>query len=203
MARTRSITNEQILEAARVVFLEHGAEAKTSEIARRAGISEGTIFKRFGTKEQLFMAAMKLPPDPDWTELLDELVGRGDLRANLERVAEEMIEFFVEILPKMHMIMSQKFDLRAKLVEDAEASPPIRALKKLAYFFDQEQRLGRLRRCDSEVLARAFVGALHHYSFAERCGVNEIMPMPRSTYARGVVAMLLDGVIAASEEAEP
>lgn len=71
----------------------------------------------------------------------------------------------------------------------------MRALKRLAYFFDQEQRLGRLGRCDSEILARALVGAMHHYAFAERCGINELIPMPQHTYARGVVSMLLGPLI--------
>lgn len=55
MARSRSITDEQILEAARAVFLEDGFSASTLEIARRAGISEASIFKRFSTKENLFL----------------------------------------------------------------------------------------------------------------------------------------------------
>ena len=56
MARTRTISDEQILDAAQAVFLEQGPQATTSAIADRAGISEGTIFKRFPTKQALFFA---------------------------------------------------------------------------------------------------------------------------------------------------
>ena len=59
MARPPSISNQQILDAARAVFLAHGlAKASTVDIARRAGVSEGSIFNRFPTKDDLFRAAM-------------------------------------------------------------------------------------------------------------------------------------------------
>ena len=54
MARTARITEERILEAAREVFLAEGFGAQTAKIAQRAGVSEGSIFKRFATKEALF-----------------------------------------------------------------------------------------------------------------------------------------------------
>ena len=86
VARPKSITNEQILGAAQDAFLESGLAATTADIARRAGISEGTIFKRFGSKDDLFLAAMGLEQEPPWVATLDELVGNGDLRCNLERI---------------------------------------------------------------------------------------------------------------------
>mgnify|MGYP001134528590 CR=1 FL=1 len=58
MARPTSIDDDQILTAARAVFLEHGIRGTTLEVAQRAGVSEGSIFKRWKTKEELFHAAM-------------------------------------------------------------------------------------------------------------------------------------------------
>ena len=59
MARPVSINNESILEAAQKVFLKHGYKAGTKLIAREAGISEGSLFKHFKTKTDLFVAAME------------------------------------------------------------------------------------------------------------------------------------------------
>ena len=48
---------ERILEAAEKVFAEHGFyKAKVSEIAKLAGVAEGTVYEYFGTKEELLMA---------------------------------------------------------------------------------------------------------------------------------------------------
>ena len=83
MARTKTISDEQIIEAAREVFLEHGTAGTTAEIARRAGVSEGSIFRRFPTKDDLFTAAMMFPGEPPFVATLEALVGQGDLRENL------------------------------------------------------------------------------------------------------------------------
>jgi AcrR family transcriptional regulator len=51
---------EDVLEAAREVFAEHGLSgASTDEIARRAGISQPYLFRLFRTKKELFLAAVE------------------------------------------------------------------------------------------------------------------------------------------------
>ena len=45
--------DDKVLEAAREVFLELGAQAPVSEIARRAGVGMGTLYRRYPTKEDL------------------------------------------------------------------------------------------------------------------------------------------------------
>ena len=64
MSRTREIDDSQILEVARKIFVERGLSATTKMISRAAGISEGVIFQRFGTKERLIEAMNR-----EWTDL--------------------------------------------------------------------------------------------------------------------------------------
>src|SRR6186713_3255009 len=52
------IDSARLLAVAREVFLERGIRATTLEVAERAGVSEGSIFHRFKSKEGLFAAAM-------------------------------------------------------------------------------------------------------------------------------------------------
>ena len=49
----------RILAAAAEVFAEHGATASTEEVARRAGVAIGTVFRHFPTKPDLLAAIMK------------------------------------------------------------------------------------------------------------------------------------------------
>ena len=58
MSRPITISDDTILEAARALFTEKGPRATTAEIAARAGVSEGIVFKRFGSKAALHKAAM-------------------------------------------------------------------------------------------------------------------------------------------------
>ena len=53
---------ERLLSAAREVFIASGLRgARTKDIAERAGVAEGLIFKNFGSKEGLFEAAVLEP----------------------------------------------------------------------------------------------------------------------------------------------
>jgi AcrR family transcriptional regulator len=47
---------ERVLEAARAVFADHGHEAQMDEIARRAKVGVGTVYRHFPTKEALTAA---------------------------------------------------------------------------------------------------------------------------------------------------
>jgi AcrR family transcriptional regulator len=49
---------EAVLSAAREVFAETGLGAPLEEIARRAGVGIGTLYRRFPTREQLISAAL-------------------------------------------------------------------------------------------------------------------------------------------------
>jgi len=52
---------EKILEAALALFAQEGYKAtSTSKVAKKAGVSEGLIFRHYGNKEGLLTAIMKL-----------------------------------------------------------------------------------------------------------------------------------------------
>src|SRR5881409_451714 len=46
----------RVLDAARTAFAEHGLDVGVEEIARRAGVGKGTLYRRFPTKEALVRA---------------------------------------------------------------------------------------------------------------------------------------------------
>jgi AcrR family transcriptional regulator len=47
---------EKVLEAARAVFSDQGREAQMDDVARRAGVGVGTVYRHFPTKEALIEA---------------------------------------------------------------------------------------------------------------------------------------------------
>ena len=60
MGRTKVVSDEAVLRAARDVFVEQGFGASTREGARRAGISEAVLYQRHRTNPQI---ALKILPD--------------------------------------------------------------------------------------------------------------------------------------------
>jgi AcrR family transcriptional regulator len=47
---------ERVVAAARAVFAEHGREAQVDDVARRAGVGVGTVYRHFPTKQALLAA---------------------------------------------------------------------------------------------------------------------------------------------------
>lgn len=54
-----------IIDAATPLLLEHGQAVTTRQIAECAGIAEGTVFRAFGSKEELIRAAVAKQLDPE------------------------------------------------------------------------------------------------------------------------------------------
>ena len=195
MPRPRTISDEQIVTAAREVFLEQGFSAPTAEIARRAGISEGTLFKRFATKEDLFEEAVGLREFTGWREELGTRVGTGDVRRNLERAALRLLEHAERVAPVLTLIFSRGFDpshnpmlerLDAPIRQDAEA---------VATYLRAEVARGRVRPLDADVTALVLMGALTQYIHHEL-----MIPPPgreamdRGRYVRGLLDVLWPGL---------
>ncbi len=93
--RERSFRNRLVLEAAEEVFAAHGFQrASVEEIARRSEIAIATLYKLFGSKEDIFAALVEHRQD----EFLEE-VGRfartgSTPQAQIERLIEAVFHYF-------------------------------------------------------------------------------------------------------------
>jgi AcrR family transcriptional regulator len=191
MSRPTTLSSEEILEAARQVFLRKGHAAPTAEIARRAGVSEGTLFKRWGTKDKLFLAAMA-PESPTWADKVEAMVGQGEVRENLVAIAGQILAFYQQATPRIiHIWASSLHRKRRKLGPN---SPPVVGIQLTTDYLAAEAALGRLAVADPEVAARVFLGALHKFAFQELLGVNVVLPMEVDRFIRGLVDLLWAGL---------
>lgn len=195
MARPKVILDQTIIEAARHVFLARGIQGTTAEIAERAGVSEGSIFKRFKTKEELFAAAMH-SESPEWVRSLEVRVGKGDPRARLEELGTEILAYFQKIMPLIMMAWSNAPCENGHPRHLAAPNPPpLRELKALVGYFEAEMRAGRMRRLDPEVLARTFMGALHGFAFFDVLyRAQDELPLAAEVYVRGLVHLIWTSV---------
>ncbi|MBN8615139.1 MAG: helix-turn-helix transcriptional regulator [Deltaproteobacteria bacterium] len=205
MARPVTISDDTLLEAAREVFLEHGIRATSAAVAERAGVSEGTLFKRFGTKQGLFQAAMTVSLEDESKRFVGSLaarVGTGTLRGQLEEVALVGIDFFRKIVP-LNMMSWSNPDRPQTAHKTGHPGPynekgehrAVEGRRLFEGYFEGERRAGRLRNVDVSVLARAFMGALYNFVAMEvLTGESDPLPMPAETFARGLVDMLLRGI---------
>jgi len=193
MARPPTIRDEDILTAARAILLERGLSATTAEVAERAGVSEGSVFHRFKTKEALFKATVHGGWPPAWIAALPGRVGKGDVMDQIAEVASEGITFFRLLIPFVMLNWSKGPD-DAKNAYDVDP-PPIRGLKAVASYFQAEMHAGRLAKHDPEVVARCFTGALWNFVMMDLMfDASSRMPMPEATYVRSLTRMLFEGL---------
>jgi AcrR family transcriptional regulator len=96
MARTgrrpgASGTREAILDAARRAFAEQGYQRATvRDVAKLAGVDPALVHHYFGTKQDLFVAAVRLPVNP-----VDQLT--AVLAAEPDQVGQRLVETFLSI----------------------------------------------------------------------------------------------------------
>jgi AcrR family transcriptional regulator len=138
--RSHARRNHEILVAtAREVFAERGAEASLEEIARRAGVGIGTLYRHFGSRDALVEAVFErrigdfaaiaeradAEPDP-W------LAFAGFLESTLELQAGDRLlkDVFLRLPPGTRRVESAREELRrlfGRVLERARAGGQLRA----------------------------------------------------------------------------
>ncbi|MFD8593402.1 TetR/AcrR family transcriptional regulator [Kitasatospora sp. NPDC059646] len=127
---------DALLTAAREAFAEHGAEASLEDIARRAGVGIGTLYRNFPTRRHLFEAvyanevqdlgrvAEGLAGEPPWNALtawLDRFVDYAmTKRAIREALQGEESDVFLACRQSM-------YDAGTPLLLHAQRSGDVRA----------------------------------------------------------------------------
>jgi len=187
------ISNEQLLSIARDVFLELGIRATTAEVAKRAGIAEGTLFHRFDSKETLFHAAMRFDPEDvlAFIEALPGQAGTADLRATLIAFAEGFVERARIALPVMMMSWSNPESHFCSEPSVEKKQRQQRVLAAVGGFFAAEMKLGRMRQSQSAILARMLLGSLYQFCMGEMFTGGSSGRASASEFVAGVVDVLL------------
>ncbi|WP_045234080.1 TetR/AcrR family transcriptional regulator [Deinococcus pimensis] len=198
MARPQTITNEQILAAAREVFAENGFSATTAEIARRAGISEGTLFKRFATKEALFEEAIGLHEAREWFDHLRRLDGHCDVRDTLRAIGHTFVDRGRELMPRMLMLWSRGH--APPLPHPPDHPDPMGDVsREIAAYLRRARGHGALREdTDPDALAVAFLGALMQFVMLEIVRPDSLGGLEARGYVDTVVTALCDGAATSS-----
>jgi AcrR family transcriptional regulator len=195
--RPPKIDVERVLVVAREVFLARGIRATTQEVAEQAGISEGSLFHKFRTKEGLFRAAMNLP-DGTVPDLILSAVGElegMELKEALLQLSHALLDIGKVGIPLLMMSWSNQNACSAHF--DHNRARFREVMKRIAGYLERQMVAGRLRNIDPEVVARTFLGATHHYCMTRlMAGDDDDSIIPESMFARGLVDLLLNGALA-------
>jgi AcrR family transcriptional regulator len=153
----------EICAAALDVFTEKGfAAARLDEIAKRAGVSKGTLYLYFKDKEDLFRAVVRDTVAPN-VDALREAAMASDLpfaviaQMFLSRFADIASRLPVGAVAKMVIGESGNFPELAKVWHDQVAGP---AIGLLAGLIEKAQAKGEVRRGDPRLHAFTLMGPM-------------------------------------------
>lgn len=165
-------TKERLLEATFRLISEKGyLGATTREIAHRAGVTELTLFRHFGSKERLFEEVLKRYTFlPKLKGLLPELKGIPYDKA-LRILGERFIETLKERKSLIRIMLSE-INLYPDKIKVVYSGFIDEIIKTLAGYFRSLQKKGVVRRFSPEIAARAFLGMIFSYFLSEEIMVG-------------------------------
>jgi AcrR family transcriptional regulator len=149
----------QILDGAREVFLACGFDgASMGEIAKVAGVSKGTLYVYFDSKESLF-EALTIEEKRGLAEVLFKLDAEDpDVRSVLTKLGQTYIGHFSrpEHISSIRMVIgvAEKFPRLGQAFYEAG---PCQGTARLAAYLDRQSEAGRLAIADTPVAAQHFL----------------------------------------------
>jgi len=160
----------KIAYAAEQVLLTNGlAKTTTKEIARAAGCSEGSLYNHFSSKEELFLHVIRgqLSHLMKTLSSLQNLVGKGTVRSNLEQVALAALEDFHSSMSLICSVFSEPgLLLRHREGFQLRNEGPHRANEAVEAYLDKEKQLGRIGKAvDSKAIADLLLGSCFQHAF--------------------------------------
>ena len=209
LTHSATATRTQLVEAAERVLRAKGlTRATTREIAREAGLAEGTLYLHFADKLDLVRAVHEkaLPAFIEVVSRLPGRAGRGTVEGNLTDLVRWALRLYRDILPLGSSLFADPELLeryRAMLAE--RGGGPHRAWEPVVAYLRAEQALGRVAAgADPAAAALLLLGACEQLVFVELMTGPETLPFRgRSNPAPELVRTLLAGLSPARQPSDP
>lgn len=194
--RPKKISDDEILQTVRRCLIEQGGSVSTQFIADRVGVSQATLFKRFGSKSNLLQTAILLPSKASKARNLMGLLSQGPtngpVREQMEQLCLQLLKFFDDVLPSFASFHASGVTLDEPLPENA---PPIMARKYLTNWIAQLQGEGRIRKgVHPESIALTLIGGMQHRSVRIHLLRDTTLTQTDEEYASSIVEVLWHGL---------
>jgi AcrR family transcriptional regulator len=189
----------QILMGAAQVFADKGYhKATTKEIAKAAGVSEGTIYNYFGNKRELLLA------------MVEVVAGQSLKTLIADHQSDDPREFFLAIMRDRYALAGQRGNviapIFAEIFTDAELrdevynriARPLGAI--IETYLQNHIDAGRMRPIDPLVVTRAFLGAMILNSAIKLTNLDDrYQGISEEMMFEQLASLFLDGLLFNSE----
>jgi AcrR family transcriptional regulator len=189
-------TKQRILDAAQRLFASRGYNGTTTrDLAAKAGVAEGTLFRHFENKKAILVEVAT----QGWVELLTDLLTELSEMGSYKAVAQ--------VMRRRMMRMHENADMMRVCFMEAQFHPDLRdriqseVIAKMSdvaeAFFETAMERGIYRRTNPKVVARVFLGMFAVAGFSDEtivepgASLKEVQEM-----AEGIADIFLNGVLA-------
>lgn len=210
-AARRALTEQrkaQILAAAAKVFASKGFERATiADIAREAGIAEGSIYNYFKNKGDLLVSIPRQLVEPPVEFVNTSMNTFGDAKTSvpdqvLTTIAQNLISVIRQNAPVFRILVSALPSMKQSTREKYLDQVVLYATGALERYFQVQVKQGMFRKdCSPRILARAFIGMFFPFLM-----VRELLQVEESAdwdYAQVIaetVPLFVRGVMAEPAE---
>lgn len=191
MGRRRSISDDDLLAAARAEFAVRGADASTRAIAKRAGVSEAVLFQRFKTKAGLFFAALA-PRRPDVARIFAAAGRESGPERVLAAAAAGILDYFRTLFEVTLPLMSHPDFQPAALAVGNGRTPDHILHEALARHLRSPGAAKRMSAADADAAALLIIAALHSLALYERIGLHR--PTDAAAAIRNMISIFWRGL---------
>ena len=197
MNRPRQVSDAQICEKAREVFVEQGPQAPVSAVAERLGVSSAALFKRFGSKEELMLTALS-PPDLSTLEWFSRLhSGPTDEATAKEQLQEHALSigrFLEDHVPQITCLVTSGIPPHRAATRHNAIPAPFLVQVGLAGFIARLQAANQVQSGNSMHMATSLLGALHMRAFTLQFSESQKAPQPLENFVEELLTALWAGL---------
>jgi AcrR family transcriptional regulator len=160
-------TRVRILAAARELFASKGSRGTTTrEVADRAGVNEATVFRHFGTKQQLLSAMLEhFNRFDDIPRTLERIRGLATIEEQLRELAHASVDSIKRKEDLIRVAMAE--ELSNPEWDRCAWRSPNQVRVQLRQFFRERVEAGALQG-EAEWLARTFMSLFFAFVVARR-----------------------------------
>lgn len=167
---------DEVLDAALAVFAEKGyAATRVEDVARQAGVSKGTVYLYFASKEALIEGIVRRAVAPIAQRALPDLEQfEGDPRLPITMLmtvlAQQLAQPDKIAVPRLILREVMSFPTIAELYRKEVLG---KVMPALAGLIERGVKTGKLRQVDPELTVRSIIGpVLAHVALAEIFGIK-------------------------------
>ena len=187
-------TEGKLFAAALALFAERGYKATTTKaIAEKAGVNEVTLFRKFGSKEKLFMELVKAEAEDKMKFVAHELEPTGDLVEDLTQMGIRMNQNMYKNSALLKILMMEVgsqpeiFEIIGRV--------PFFAIDRISSFLEESKKKGLVREdVDTDLAALVFFSFIFRSLVAKAfIGEDVFIEMSEDTI-RGLAHLTVNGI---------